>query len=460
MGSQGFTEVTRLAAAREELLAAVDPPEATESVAVPEADGRTLAESVASTRDVPGFDRAAMDGYAVRAEDTHGASERSPVRLDLVGSAADDGHAADTADSERDAADTAADGERDGADSDPSVGPGQTRYVHTGSPLPDGADAVVKVERTAERGDAVEMSLAVPPGNDVAPAGEDIERGDRLFDAGHRLRVSDLGLLTAAGHRTVPVAPRPTVSVIPTGEELVDFDPGYGETTETNGLTVSRLAERWGGDATYRDIATDDAEALAAAIHRDTDHDIVVTTGGSSVGERDLLPAVVDDLGELLVHGVALKPGHPVGFGVVDGTPVLTLPGYPVSCLVTAVQLLRPAIARAGGFEPESFPAFEATLDGKIAGEVGTRSFVRVRRTNGSEPDESNDDDEDDGRDDDGGENGDDSDNALPTVEPVRGGAGVLSSVAAADGWVVVPENLEGVADGNRVTVQRWEAFV
>jgi len=185
-----------------------------------------------------------------------------------------------------------------------------------------------------------------------------------------------------------------------------------------------------------------------------------VTTGGSSVGERDLLPAVVDDLGELLVHGVALKPGHPVGFGVVDGTPVLTLPGYPVSCLVTAVQLLRPAIARAGGFEPESFPAFEATLDGKIAGEVGTRSFVRVRRTNGSEPDESNDDDEDDGRDDDGGENGDDSDNALPTVEPVRGGAGVLSSVAAADGWVVVPENLEGVADGNRVTVQRWEAFV
>jgi len=402
MGSQGFTEVTRLAAAREELLAAVDPPAASESVAVVAATGRTLTQDIAATRDVPGFDRAAMDGYAVRAEDTHAATERSPVRLDVVG---------------------------DGADADVTVDPRQARYVHTGSPMPDGADAVVKVERTEERGDAVEVSLAVPPGNDVAPAGEDVADGAHLFSAGHRLRVSDLGLLKAAGHRTVPVAPRPTVSVIPTGEELVDFDPSYGETTETNGLTVSRLAERWGAEATYRDIVGDDADALADAIAGDTDHDIVVTTGGSSVGERDLLPDVVGDLGEVLVHGVALTPGHPVGFGVVDGTPVLTLPGYPVSCLVTAVQLLRPAIARAGGFELEDFPAFEATLDAKIAGEVGTRSFVRVRRTSDK------------------------------TVEPVRGGAGVLSSVAAADGWVVVPENLEGVAAGEPVTVQRWEAF-
>jgi molybdopterin molybdotransferase len=413
MGSQGFTEVTRLAAAREALLAAVDPPDATESVAVADAAGRTIAEGVAATRDVPGFDRAAMDGYALRAADTHGASERSPVRLDLAGGAA-------------------------GQDEEVTVGPRQARYVHTGSPLPDGADAVVKVERTEKRGDAVEVSLSVPPGNDVAPAGEDVEKGAHLFDAGRRLRVSDLGLLKAAGHWTIGVAPRPTVSVIPTGEELVEFDPGYGETTETNGLTVSRLAERWGGEATYRDIVGDDADALADAIAGDTDHDIVVTTGGSSVGERDLLPGVVGDLGEVLVHGVALKPGHPVGFGVVDGTPVLTLPGYPVSCLVTAFQLLRPAIADAGGFELEEFPAFEATLDAKIAGEVGTRSFVRVRRT----------DDVEDGEAD-----------SLPTAEPVRGGAGVLSSVAAADGWVVVPENLEGVAAGEPVTVQRWEAF-
>ncbi|WP_415381250.1 gephyrin-like molybdotransferase Glp [Halosimplex sp. TS25] len=396
MGHEGFAEVTRLAAAREELLSAVDLPGDAESVAVADADGRTLAEPVAAERDVPGFDRAAMDGYAVVATDTHDASGHSPVELDVVDSA---------------------------------VGRRQARYVHTGSPMPDGADAVVKVEETEERGDRIEMFAAVPPGENVAPAGEDVEAGDALYEPGRRLRPSDLGLLKAGGHRSVAVRPRPRVSVIPTGEELVDFDPGYGETTETNGLTVSRLVERWGGEANYRDIVGDDEDALRAAIERDTDHDIVVTTGGSSVGERDLIADVVADLGEVLCHGVALKPGHPVGYGVVDGTPVLTLPGYPVSCLVCAVQLLRPAVARAGGFEPAPFPEFEATLDRKIAGEVGVRSFVRVRKT---------------------GEG---------TVEPVRGGAGVLSSVAAADGWVVVPESLEGVAAGEPVVVQRWESF-
>jgi molybdopterin molybdotransferase len=394
MGHEGFTEVTRLAAAREQLLSVVDPPTAAESVPVAEADGRTLAEPVDATRDVPGFDRAAMDGYAVRATDTHDAGDRSPAVLDETGG---------------------------------DVGARQARYVHTGSPMPDGADAVVKVEETEARGERVEVFAAVAPGENVAPAGEDVERGDRLFDAGRRLRPSDLGLLKAAGHRSVSVHERPTVSVVPTGEELVEFDPGYGETTETNGLTVSRLVERWGGAATYRDVVGDDEAALRAAVERDTDHDIVVTTGGSSVGERDRIADVVADLGEVLGHGVALKPGHPVGYGVVDDTPVLTLPGYPVSCLVTAVQLLRPAVARAGGFEPEPFPQFEATLDRKIASEVGVRSFVRVRETGGG------------------------------SVEPVRGGAGVLSSVAAADGWVVVPESLEGVAAGETVTVQRWE---
>ena len=397
MGHEGFAEVTRLAAAREELLSVVDPPETVESVPVADADGRTLTEPVTAERDVPGFDRAAMDGYAVVATDTHDASGRSPVVLDTV----------------------------DGA-----VDTRQARYVHTGSPMPDGADAVVRVEETEERGDRIEVFAAVPPGENVAPAGEDVESGDPLFEAGRRLRPSDLGLLKAGGYRSVPVRPEPPVSVVPTGEELVDFDPGYGETTETNGLTVSRLVERWGGDATYRDIVGDDGRALREAVSRDTDHDIVVTTGGSSVGERDRIADAVADLGEVLGHGVALEPGHPVGYGVVDGTPVLTLPGYPVSCLVTAVQLLRPAVARAGGFEAEAFPEFEATLDRKIASEVGVRSFVRVRKAG-------------DG-----------------TVEPVRGGAGVLSSVAAADGWVVVPESLEGVAAGEPVVVQQWDPSV
>ena len=397
MGSEGFTEMTRLAAARERLLSAVSSPAESEAADVATADGRALAAPVDAERDVPGFDRAAMDGYALRAEDTYGASGRSPTVLDAV----------------------------EGA-----VGPDEATYVHTGSPVPDGADAVVKVEQTDERDGRVEVFAAAPPGDNVAPAGEDVESGDRLLPAGHRLRPSDLGLLKAGGHREVAVAPRPTVSGVPTGEELVAFDPGHGETVETNGLTVSRLVDRWGGTATYRDIVGDDLGALRAAVEGDTDHDIVVTTGGSSVGERDLIADVVGELGEVLVHGIAIKPGHPAGFGVVNDTPVVMLPGYPVSAIVAAVQLLRPAVAKAGGFEPEEFPEREATLEGKIAGEVGRRSFVRVRET------------------------------SRDTVKPVRGGAGVLSSVAAADGWVVVPESLEGVAAGETVTVQRWEPFL
>ncbi|MFB6218159.1 MAG: molybdopterin-binding protein, partial [Halobacteriaceae archaeon] len=205
---------------------------------------------------------------------------------------------------------------------------------------------------------------------------------------------------------------------------------------ETNGLTVSRLVERWGGAASYRDVVTDDADALRGAIESDLDHDIVVTTGGSSVGERDLVPEAVADLGEVLVHGVALRPGHPVAFGAVEGTPVVMLPGYPVSCIVTAVQLLRPAVKRAGGLPAGEHPTVTAELAEKIRSEPGRRTFARVELTGSEGSNEA-------------GER---------VARPTRaGGAGVLSSVALADGWVVVPESREGIPAGETVAVEDWE---
>ncbi|MFB6270100.1 MAG: molybdopterin molybdotransferase MoeA, partial [Halobacterium sp.] len=228
---------------------------------------------------------------------------------------------------------------------------------------------------------------------------------------------------------------RPDVAVIPTGEELVQSDPAPGEVVETNGLTVSRLAERWGADTRYEDVVTDDEDALSETIEANLDADVVVTTGGSSVGERDLLPEVVDDLGEVFVHGVALRPGHPVALGEVADTPVVMLPGYPVACIVNAVQFLRPAVKRAGGMPVDDLPAVDATLDGKIRSEPGVRTFARVRL-----------------RDDEGSETG-------RVAEPVSAsGSGVLSSVALADGWVVVPEQAEGIDAGETVAVENWEA--
>jgi len=404
----GFKRRTRVADALAALLDAVDPHGRTETVPLADADGRVLAEPIDAPAPVPSYDRAAMDGYAVRAEDTFGASDRSPTVLRAVGTEAD------------------------------AIAPGEAARVHTGSAVPDGADAVVMIEQVETVGEEVEAFDAVAAGENVGEAGEDVADGQRLFTSGHALRPSDLGLLKSVGLDAVSAYEPTNVAVIPTGEELVQADPDPGEVIETNGLTVSRLVERWGGAARYRDVVTDDEDALAAAIEADLDADVVVTTGGSSVGERDLLPEVVDAVGEVLVHGVALKPGHPVCLGVADGTPVVSLPGYPVACIVNAAQFLRPVQRRVGGTTAPPFPTRRATLGRKIASEPGTRTFARVSL------DETGADDDGAGR--------------LPTADPTRAsGSGILSSVALADGWVVVPEPQEGLDAGAVVDVQLWE---
>ncbi|GAB3676247.1 molybdopterin molybdotransferase MoeA [Halopiger thermotolerans] len=385
----------------------------TETVDVERADGRTLAAPLESARNVPHYRRAAMDGYAVRAADTFGASDRSPEVLRIA----------------------------EGIGADASVEPGAAARVHTGSALPEGADAVVMIEEVEELESAGELEVgdAVAEGENVAPIGEDVAEGQRLYEAGHRLRPSDLGLIRSAGYDRVAVAERPTVGVIPTGEELVEGDPGPGEVVETNGLTVSRLAERWGARATYRDVVTDDPDSLRVAIQRDLTKDVVVTTGGSSVGERDLLPEVIDDLGEVLVHGVGLKPGHPVCLGIVEETPVLALPGYPVACIVNAVQFLRPTLRWLEGTEPDPHPTTQAVLERKIPSEPGTRTFARVQLEE-RDPDEI--------------DEGEPRFAATPTR---ASGSGVLSSVALADGWVVVDDGREGIPEGETVAVEDWE---
>lgn len=393
-----FRDRTPLAEARARLRERVEPHGRTGTVALGDAVGRVVATRIESPANVPDYRRAAMDGYAVRAEDTFGASDRSPVVLE----------------------------ETDGA-----LGPRSARQVHTGSELPADADAVVMVEETNRTGSEVEIFAAVSEGENVGPVGEDVAADQLLFEPGARLRPSDLGLLKSVGLTEVTVSERPTVSVIPTGEELVQSDPEPGEIIETNGLTVSKLVETWGGEPTYNDIVTDDEAELEAAITDALAHDIVVTTGGSSVGARDLLPEVVSGIGEVFVHGVGLKPGHPVALGVVEGTPVLILPGYPVSCLVNAVQFLRPAMAWAGGGSVAPFPTVSARLDEKIYSEPGIRSFARVKLRE------------------------QDGDQVATAVR--ASGAGVLSSVALSDGWVVVPEESEGLDAGETVEVQRWE---
>jgi molybdopterin molybdotransferase len=411
----GFKHRTRIAAARERLLDAVTPLDRTESVPLPAADGRVLAEAVTAAVPVPGYDRAAMDGWAVRAEDTFGASDRSPAILRRRDADADDDHATPDA-----------------------VAPGEAGRVHTGSAMPDGADAVVMIEHTEAVGGEIEVFDAVAEGENVGDAGEDVAVDQHLYDAGHRLRPSDLGLLKSVGADRPAVYAEPTVGVVPTGDEIVQHDPQPGEVIETNGLTVSQFVERWGGQATYRNIVPDDPNAIRAAIQRDLTKDIVVTTGGSSVGERDHTVDVIDELGEVLVHGVALKPGHPVALGVVEETPVLALPGYPVACIVNAVQFLRPAMRAVAGRGPAvpDHPTSEATLTRKIDSEPGVKTFARVRLEESAD---------------------NESADRLRATPTRASGSGVLSSVALADGWVVVPEDSEGIPADTTVAVEHWE---
>lgn len=391
--------MTRVGDARARLFDTAESIDRTDEVPLSSAVGRVLAEPARSNRNVPHYQRAAMDGWAVRATDTFGASERSPTIL------------------------------RESS----AIGPNEAVRVHTGSVLPSGADAVVMVEQTEQHGEDVEVFDAVAKEENVAPIGEDVEEGQLLYEPGHQLRPSDLGLLKSIGRSTVAVYDRPTVGVIPTGEELVQFDPEPGEVIETNGMTVAQYVKQWGGVPTYRDVVTDSYEALRTAIERDLTKDIVVTTGGSSVGERDLVPEVVEDLGELTVHGVALKPGHPGAFGVVQDTPIVMLPGYPVACIVNAVQFLRPLLKRIGNLPCEPHPTTEARLGRKIRSEPGVRTYVRVTLDRSEE---------------------------TPIATPTRAsGSGVLSSVALADGWVVVREGREGIPEDETVAVENWEVY-
>ena len=386
---------TPLAEAVSTLAAAVGSIDRTRHVPVEEAASRALAEPVAARRDVPHYPRSERDGWAVRSEETAGASEAEPVELS-AGS--------------------------------PPLEPGTASYVHTGSAVPAEADAVVMIEHVEETPDGIRLTKPVEAGAYVTPQGTDVEAGERLYEAGHRLRPGDLGTLKVTGVDAVTAVEPPTVAVIPTGEELVQSDPGPGEVVETNGLVGSALVDHWCGRSRYHEVVTDDAAALATAIERDRDADLIVTSGGSSVGARDVLPGVVADRGEMLVEGLALRPGHSASVGVVDGTPIAMLPGTPVAALVVAWLLVRPVLARAVGTTAVSPPTVQAALGWDLESPAGRRSVHGVAIENEDEP-------------------------VAHRVD--RGG---LPALPETDGWLQVPESTTGISAGETVTVEQWGA--
>jgi molybdopterin molybdotransferase len=409
---------TRYESARGDLLDAVVPVDRTESVAVTAAVGRVLASPRRAQRRVPRAARVDTDGYAVVASATFGASDRSPNVLDDLDDL-DDGTVVDAR---------------------------TTVRVDVGDAVPDGADAVVPFADVTVFEDIVEVLASVTRGEGIVRAGERVELDATVAAAGTRLRAPALSLLRAAGVRDVSVYERPTVAVRPTGDGLVSTDeraePDAWVDLDVNAPALAQLVTPWGGDPVVGETVPAAPGRIATALERDAaTADLVVTTGGTGAGTNDHVADVVDDVGTVRHNGLAIHPGGTAGIGVVDDTPIVMLPGDPVSCMVTAHVFLRPALARAAHLPARTPPTTTATLTRKVASDPGIREFVPVRFA------------EDDGEDSD--ESGAES---TPRAASPLGASG-LASVARADGWVTIPESVEGVEARATVDVAAWEGW-
>jgi molybdopterin molybdotransferase len=375
-----------------------------EDVRLERCAGRVLAGAVMSDVDVPPFRRATMDGYAVRAEDTFGASAYSPLALRLVGES------------------------MPGAPWGGMLGGGAACRIMTGAPVPDGADAVLRAEDASEAGDRVEVRAAVPVGRNVGRVGEDVTAGTEVLSAGRRLRPQDLGLLSSIGWGRVPVVRRPRVRVVVSGDELLapGSRPDGAHIVDSNGPMLEALVARDGGVSDSIRVP-DGREPLREALEA-RGADVIVTAGAASVGREDHVPSLVAELGELTVHGVAMRPSSPTGIGRIGAAPVFLLPGNPVSCLIAYDVFAGPVIRTLGGRGAASpYRVTRLPLARKVVSQIGRADYLRVTITGGA-------------------------------VEPLAiGGASVLSSTTRADGFLVVSAGLEGYPEGALVDVHCYD---
>ena len=376
--------------------------ERTERIRLLDAGGRVIAADVVSEQHVPPFDRAAMDGFAVVAEDTFGAGRYQPALLTCI--------------------ETVYTGETPRR----TVGRGQCVQIATGAPMPTGADAVIMVEET-DRGDGDEIRIFTPvyPQQNVGRKGADIVPGQTLVRRGDPLRAARVGALAAIGVADVEVYAQPSVALLSTGDEIVE--PGRplapGQIYDINRYTLETIVRSHGGLPVGRPTAADTLDDLTAAVDACAAHDLLVFSGGSSVGERDLILDVIQRRGEVLFHGIAVKPGKPTVFGRIGRMPVLGMPGYPTSCLSNAYMLLVPMLHRMARLPPYRPQTVSVPLAARIVSTTGRHQFYTVRL--------------EDGR-------------AVPAFKA----SGDITSMSQADGYVEILAQTDIVEKGETVTVK------
>lgn len=397
-----FGDTLPLADALRIIASTVQPITRTELVPLAGAGGRVLARDLVASGDVPPFTRAGMDGYAVRAADTAGASPEQPRVLRVV--------------------------EQVFTGQMPlhAIGAGTCAEIATGAPMPDGADAVVMVEQTMRDADGtVRIFAAVTPAQNIGRRGADIASGATVLTAGAWLNPSRVGAVAAIGLAEVPVYARPRVAILSTGNEIAepgqDLEPG--QIHDINRYTLTALVQAHGGTPEPHRAAVDHLDDLRRALDACREADVLVFSGGSSVGERDLLLDLIAGSGQVLFHGISVKPGKPMAFGVIDGRPVFGMPGYPASCLSNAHILLVPALRQMARLPAEGVRTRTARLGQRIQSVAGRHQFYSVRL---------------------------DGDVAMPAFKA----SGDITSLALADGYIEIPIEVEALEAGTAVTVR------
>lgn len=377
-----------------------------EKISLKDAYNRVLAEDVEALLDSPSFNRSAMDGYAIKAEDTFGFSDTNPAYLKIV------------------------DKIGAGQASKVTLKKGEAIKIATGAPIPDGADAVVMEEYTYEQNNNLEVSYSLTPGENVSPISEDFKKGEMLLKSGKLLRPQDIGIATSSGYDKIDVFKKPKIGVITTGSELVmpKTDLDKAEVINSNYYTLKALVE---SSLAIPDVThcVDDAEKVKEQIKKFLEScDAIITTGGTAISKGDVVVDVINEMGEVLIHGVAIKPGKPFGFGEIDKIPVFMLSGYPVASMVQFDVFVRGYLLKMQNIYKEP-PIINKISSRKIASSLGRTEYIRAKIDGNS-------------------------------VSPLKiKGSGVIKSMVESDSYIIIDENVEGIGKEEKCDVLLYDSL-
>ncbi len=386
--------------AKEMINKAVEPIKRTEVVPIDDLLGRVAAKNLASSLNVPSFDKAAMDGYAVIAEDTFGAGTHSPVTLESI----DVIHAGEVGSKE--------------------IQKGKCAQIATGAPIPKGADAVIMVEDTETINDQVQIFKPIYPGGNVFPKGSDVKTGDLILKNGDLLTARKAGIIAAVGIDHATVYEKPKIAVIPTGYEIAELGTELktGQVYDINSYTVANLIRENGGIPIKYPVIGDSMDDLRKAVADAKQYDAIVLSGGSSVGEKDVLIDVIEEAGNIYFHGVQIKPGKPTLFGQINGNLIFGMPGYPTSCMINAYVFVVPAIRKMARLPQQTHTVVKARMAKRIVSSLGRHQFYTVKVEEGI---------------------------AYPAFKE----SGTITSMSHADGYIEIPYNVDLVEKGQEVEV-------